>query len=320
VAVSLPGAADDADRADRHDPVSWTVDTVAGDGDRLAGRILPARPTPVQLTGSDLHPYGLRSGQLLLVTCQVHDQPLGVLALHRDEAFRADEIEMVTAFASHVSLAIDHARNEHNRRRLAVYSDRDRIARDLHDHVIQRIFAVGLGLQSTLRRLGDRGLEERVIGYINELDATIADIRSTIFSLQHQESGDTRSLRTELFGVVADTSEMLGSDPRVTFVGPLDSTVPDHLRADVLAVVRESLTNVAKHAQASRVSLTVTADPRDKLLRVQVDDNGVGIGDHRGRGNGLRNAGVRAGYAGGHAEVVRRPEGGTRFVWEVPLE
>jgi signal transduction histidine kinase len=325
VAVSLPGAADDADdaddagRVDRHDPASLRVDTVVGDGDRLAGRTLPARPAPVQLTGSGLHPYGLRSGHLLLVTCQVHDQPLGVLALHRDEAFRADEIEMVAAFASHVSLAIDHARNERNRRRLAVYTDRDRIARDLHDHVIQRIFAVGLGLQSTLRRLGDRGLEERMIGYITELDATIADIRSTIFSLQHQESGDTRSLRTELFGVVADTSEMLGSDPRVTFVGPLDSSVPDHLRADVLAVVRESLTNVAKHAHASRVSLTVTADPRDKMLRVQVDDNGVGIGDDRGRGNGLRNAGVRASYAGGRAEVVRRPEGGTRFVWEVPL-
>jgi signal transduction histidine kinase len=119
--------------------------------------------------------------------------------------------------------------------------------------------------------------------------------------------------------VVADTSEMLGSDPRVTFVGPLDSAVPDDLRADVLAVVRESLTNVAKHAHASRVSLTVTADPEAKVLRVQVDDNGVGLGDERGRGNGLRNAGIRAGYAGGQAEAVRRPEGGTRFVWQVPL-
>ena len=158
-----------------------------------------------------------------------------------------------------------------------------------------------------------------MIGYINELDATIADIRSTIFSLQHEESGDALSLRTELFGVVADTAEILGSDPRVTLVGPLDSVVPDHLRADVLAVVRESLTNVAKHAQASRVSLTVTADPRANLLRVQVDDNGVGIGEDRGWGHGLRNAGVRAGYAGGHAEAVRRPEGGTRFVWQVPL-
>jgi signal transduction histidine kinase len=254
-----------------------------------------------------------------LVTCQVHDQPLGVVAMHRAAAFGADETRMAAAFASHVSLAIDHARNEHNRQRLAVYTDRDRIARDLHDHVIQRIFAVGLGLQSTVRRLGDKRLEERVIGYINELDATIADIRSTIFSLQHEESEDNLSLRTELFGVVADTAEILGSDPRVTLVGPLDSVVPDHLRADILAVVRESLTNVAKHAQASRVSLTVTADPRANLLRVQVDDNGVGIGEDRGWGHGLRNAGVRAGYAGGHAEAVRRQEGGTRFVWQVPL-
>lgn len=264
-------------------------------------------------------PYGLESGHLLLVTCQVHDQPLGVIALHREKAYRADEVEMVIAFASHVSLAIDHALNEHNRQRLAVYTDRDRIARDLHDHVIQRIFAVGLGLQSTVRRLNDPALTDRVVGYINALDATIVDIRSTIFSLQHEESGEVRSLRTELFGVVADLSEVLGSDPRVTLVGPLDQVVPEDLRADLLAVVRESLTNVVKHAHASRVSLTVTADPAARLLRVQVDDNGVGIGDRRDGGDGLRNAEVRAGYAGGRVEVDRRPEGGTRFVWQVPL-
>ena len=273
----------------------------------------------MQLSGAELLPYGLTSGHLLLVTCQVHDKPLGVIALHRETPFSADESEMVVAFASHVSLAIDHARNERNRRRLAVYTDRDRIARDLHDHVIQRIFAVGLGLQSTVRRMSDQAVSDRLVGYINALDATIVDIRSTIFSLQHEESGEVRSLRTELFGVVADLSEMLGSDPRITFVGPLDSVVPDDLRADVLAVVRESLTNVAKHAEASRVSLTVTADPDDRVLRVQVEDNGVGIGEDRHHGNGLRNAAVRAGYSGGLAEAVRRPEGGTRFVWQVPL-
>lgn len=329
VAVALPQTSADTDVVDQLDPsVGFEVDVVvdappglpaAEDASQLLGVTLPAGPAPQQLSGAELEPYGLSQGHLLLVTFQVHDQPLGVLALHREHAFRADEAEMVTAFASHVSLAIDHARNEHTRRRLAVYSDRDRIARDLHDHVIQRIFAVGLGLQSSLRRLGDKDLEDRMVGYINDLDATIVDIRSTIFSLQHQESGDKRSLRTELFGVVADTSEMLGSDPRVTFVGPLDSVVSDRLRPDVLAVVRESLTNVAKHAHASRVSMTVTADTRDHVLRVQVDDNGIGIGDDRGNGNGLRNAAVRARSAGGHADATRRPEGGTRFVWQVPL-
>ena len=340
VAVALPPAGTDVEVVDQLDPAAgFEVEAVVGvppevatvaeavsalvdgelAGSDLVGTVLPVSPVPQQLSGAELAPYGLTQGHLLLGTFQVHDQPLGVLALHREHPFRADEAEMVTAFASHVSLAIDHARNEHTRRRLAVYSDRDRIARDLHDHVIQRIFAVGLGLQSSLRRLGDKELEDRMVGYINDLDATIVDIRSTIFSLQHQESGDKRSLRTELFGVVADTSEMLGSDPRVTFVGPLDSAVSDELRPDVLAVVRESLTNVAKHAHASRVSMTVTADMRDHVLRVQVDDNGIGIGDDRGNGNGLRNAAVRARSAGGHAEASRRPEGGTRFVWQVPL-
>ncbi len=326
VMVSLPGVAEAAAAADpagalgQQEPSDgFVVDAVAGDLARLTGQSLPAGTVPVQLSGADLPSYGLTSGHLLLVTCQVRDKPLGVIALHRETAFSADESEMVVAFASHVSLAIDHARNERNRRRLAVYTDRDRIARDLHDHVIQRIFAVGLGLQSTVRRMNDQAISDRLVGYINALDATIVDIRSTIFSLQHEESGEVRSLRTELFGVVADLSEMLGSDPRITFVGPLDSVVPDDLRADVLAVVRESLTNVAKHAEASRVSLTVTADPDDQVLRVQVDDNGVGIGEDRRHGNGLRNAAVRAGYSGGLAEAVRRPEGGTRFVWQVPL-
>jgi signal transduction histidine kinase len=326
VMVSLPGVAEAApgtDRAGELDPhgppKGFVVDAVAGDLGQLTGHSLPAGPSPVQLSGADLLAYGLSSGHLLLVTCLVHDVPLGVIALHRENPFSADECEMVVAFASHVSLAIDHARNERNRRRLAVYTDRDRIARDLHDHVIQRIFAVGLGLQSTVRRMSDEAVSDRLVGYINALDATIVDIRSTIFSLQHEASGEVRSLRTELFGVVADLSEMLGSDPRVTFVGPLDSVVPDGLRADVLAVVRESLTNVAKHADASRVSLTVTADLDDKVLRVQVEDNGVGIGEDRHGGNGLRNADVRAGYSGGLVEVVRRLEGGTRFVWQVPL-
>ena len=326
VMVSLPGVAEAATAADPAGDLGqqvpsqgFVVDAVAGDLARLTGQSLPAGTVPVQLTGPDLMPYGLTSGHLLLATCQVRDVPLGVIALHRENPFSADEGEMVVAFASHVSLAIDHARNERNRRRLAVYTDRDRIARDLHDHVIQRIFAVGLGLQSTVRRMDDEAVSDRLVGYINALDATIVDIRSTIFSLQHEESGEVRSLRTELFGVVADLSEMLGSDPRITFVGPLDSVVPDDLRADVLAVVRESLTNVAKHAAASRVSLTVMADPDDLVLRVQVEDNGVGIGEDRPHGNGLRNAAVRAGYSGGLAEAVRRPEGGTRFLWQVPL-
>ena len=330
VLVSLPGVAaadagadpgataDPAGDLGPHDPAPVVVDAVAGEVGGLTGRSLPPGPGPLQLSGAELLPYGPTSGHLLLVTCQVHDKSLGVIALHRETPFSADESEMVVAFASHVSLAIDHARNERNRRRLAVFTDRDRIARDLHDHVIQRIFAVGLGLQSTVRRMSDEAVSDRLVGYINALDATIVDIRSTIFSLQHEEGGEVRSLRTELFGVVADLSEMLGSDPRITFVGPLDS-VPDDLRADVLAVVRESLTNVAKHAEASRVSLTVTADPDDQVLRVQVEDNGVGIGEVRHHGNGLRNAAVRAGYCGGLSEAVRRPEGGTRFVWQVPL-
>ena len=136
-----------------------------------------------------------------LIWFRVRDRTLGALVLRRASAkFSELELELMRAFADHVSLALDHERNAHNLRRLAVFSDRDRIARDLHDQVIQRIFGVGLGLQSTLRRLNDATIAERLSGYIADLDATIAEIRTTIFSLQHQVESGPRSLRGDVLG------------------------------------------------------------------------------------------------------------------------
>ncbi len=255
-----------------------------------------------------------------LIWFRVRDRRLGALLLRRPSArFSELELDLMQAFADHVSFALDHERNAYNRRRLAVFSDRDRIARNLHDQVIQRIFGVGLGLQSTLRRLNDATISERLTGYISDLDATIAEIRTTIFSLQHQVESDPRSLRADLLRVISDAARVLGFEPQITLAGPIDTAVPSHLNDDVLATLRESLSNVARHARADEVTVLVAVDLAAKTLTIQVEDNGIGIADAAPAGGGVRNTQDRAKAAGGHATVVRRAEPGTSFTWVVPL-
>ncbi len=235
-----------------------------------------------------------------LIWFRVRDRTLGALVLRRASAkFSELELDLMRAFADHVSLALDHERNAHNLRRLAVFSDRDRIARDLHDQVIQRIFGVGLGLQSTLRRLNDATISERLTGYIADLDATIAEIRTTIFSLQHQVESGPPSLRGDVLDVVADAARVLGFEPQITLAGPIDTAVPTHLNDDVLATLRESLSNVARHARADQVAVLVAVDLAAKTLTIQVEDNGVGIAHEAPAGSGLRNTQDRAKAAGG---------------------
>lgn len=255
-----------------------------------------------------------------LIWFRVRDRTLGALVLRRASAKFSDlELDLMRAFADRVSLALDHERDAHNLRRLAVFSDRDRIARDLHDHVIQRIFGVGLGLQSTLRRLNDATISERLSGYIADLDATIAEIRTTIFSLQHQVESGPRSLRRDVLEVAADAARVLGFEPQITLAGPIDTAVPTHLNDDVLATLRESLSNVAPHARADQVMVLVAVDLAAKTLTIQVEDNGVGMGHDAAVGSGLRNTHDRAKAAGGPVSVVRRADLGTSFTWVVPL-
>jgi signal transduction histidine kinase len=310
VAIALPTVTTDEDDLVLRDapPAGLVINFT--DGGAMAGAAIGDRLTD----GAD-SPDGEQ-----LIWFRVRDRTLGALLLRRASAvFSELELDLMRAFADHVSLALDHERNAHNLRRLAVFSDRDRIARDLHDQVIQRIFGVGLGLQSTLRRLNDGTISERLTGYIADLDATIAEIRTTIFSLQHQVESGPRSLRGDVLGVISDAARVLGFEPQITLAGPIDTAVPTHLNDDVLATLRESLSNVARHARADQVTVLVAVDLAAKTLTVQVEDNGVGIVDDAPAGSGLRNAHSRAKAAGGHSAVVRRAEPGTSFSWVVPL-
>jgi signal transduction histidine kinase len=254
-----------------------------------------------------------------LVWFRVRTRTLGGMLLCREAPWSELEVELLRAFADHVALAVDHESSEHNRRRLAVAIDRDRIARDLHDRVIQRIFGVGLGLQSTLRRLTDATIRDRLVGYVNDLDATVAEIRTTIFSLQSDVGRGSRSLRGDVLTVLADAARVLGFEPQLTLAGPIDTAVPAQLDDDVAATLRESLSNVARHARADEVRVLVSVDPAAKTLTIQVEDNGVGIDPDAPAGRGLRNTAARAKAAGGHSSAVRRSGPGTSFAWVVPL-
>lgn len=198
----------------------------------------------------------------------------------------------------------------------AVYEERDRIARDLHDLVIQRLFAIGLGIQSLSRRPAP---DEQLDGYVADIDQTIRDIRTSIFRLQ-QRPNTTPSLRGEILRAISDASTSLGYEPTVRLEGPLDSVVPPEVHLDLIATLREALSNVVRHALAGRVWVTVTIDQTASRLDLLVKDDGRGLPPAPLRRSGLANMAQRADRLGGHCDAYAAREGGTRVFWTVPLD
>jgi signal transduction histidine kinase len=224
------------------------------------------------------------------------------------------ERELLESFADQAALALDRAQALADREELAVISDRERIARDLHDVVIQRLFATGLQLQAVSVLVVNPEVTERVDRAVADLDQTIRDIRGTIFELQRQRAG---SLRAELRGLVREYAEVLGHTPEVRTSGPVDSAVPDPVREQLLPVLREALSNVARHAQATRTEVEVRVTGQE--LDLTVLDDGVGLDADGRQESGLRNARRRATGLGGTVELAPREPRGTVFSWRVPL-
>ncbi len=241
---------------------------------------------------------------------------LGVVRLVGRAGFSTEEIRVVESFGQQAGLAIELDRAQNDREQLAVMGDRERIARDLHDHVIQRLFAVGMALQAASRSIVDPAGLERIGESIEELDATIRDVRSTIFSLALRTSDRVgTSTRARLLDVTSMAAQGLGFQPRLQFDGPVDTKVPEELVPDLLAVVREGLSNAARHAQASRVEVRV--DVYDDLT-VTVTDNGIGMSNST-RSSGLANLRARAEGRGGSMTVGSGEKPGTTLQWRVPL-
>ncbi len=198
------------------------------------------------------------------------------------------------------------------RDRLLISADRERIARDLHDLVIQRLFGAGLRLQGALGLIDNEPAVARVSSTIEDLDATIKEIREAIFAL---ESAPGTGLRARALEAVTDATEALGFKPTVSFRGLEDREVALAIQLEAAAVLREALSNTARHARASRVEVHVSVGDE---LGVLVVDNGVGVGKPR-RMSGIANARARAELLGGHLEVSPAEGGGTRFDWRVPI-
>jgi len=196
-----------------------------------------------------------------------------------------------------------------------VFADRDQIARDLHDHVIQRLFATGLQLRSTLRRSSDPAVQGRIQQAVEELDETVREIRTSIFDLHTAGEGAEGGLRRRLLDTAAEATKGCGISPSVRIAGAVDTLVPPDVGAHAVAVVREAVSNVARHAVAGAVTLTVEAG---EDLLIEVVDDGVGIAPGTAR-SGLRNLEDRARECGGELEVRPEAQGGTRLSWRVPL-
>ncbi|PRX45199.1 histidine kinase/DNA gyrase B/HSP90-like ATPase [Prauserella shujinwangii] len=243
----------------------------------------------------------------------------GVLVAARPKGaqpFGAEQLPMLSSFADQAAVALEFADKQRNQRLLDLLADRDRIAQDLHDHVIQRLFATGMSLQGTLRRIPDGHARERVQQAVEQLDRTVREIRTSIFDLHTTGAEKSTSLRRRLLDVLADLTVDTAVSPSMRISGAVDTFVPPHLGEHAEAVLREALSNALRHSGGDEIAASVEAD--EQALVVEVTDNGVGIPADVKR-SGLENMRRRAQQCGGEAVIGEAPGGGTRVVWRVPL-
>jgi signal transduction histidine kinase len=285
-------------------------------------------PRPLRLPDLSRHPdsFGfpphhppMRS--FLGVPIRVRDQVFGNLYLTEKEdarEFSADDEGLAIALAGAAGIAIENARLHARVRDLTLIQDRERIAADLHDTVIQRLFATGLALEGTVRVISPPEAAARVEEAVGDLDETIRQIRSTIFALQAPRLPG-RGLRAEILGLATEAAATLRFEPQLQLDGPLDSAVDDDIATHLLSVLREGLSNVARHARASLVRITVKV--ADGYVQAEIFDDGVGfVGGARPGGRGLANLAHRAETLGGQMSVTAGPEGkGTVLTWRVPM-
>jgi signal transduction histidine kinase len=273
--------------------------------------------TSVVLPGQEL---GLDAavGECRAVPLGKGDGVRGVLVVAGIEDHEADlAIRALSSFAAQAAVALELAEHRRDAERFAVFQDRDRIAKDLHDLVIQRLFATGMQLEGALRLIEERPKEAstRVRRAVEDLDGTIRELRSTIYGLQGPKD-EQSSLRALLLQAVDAGAEQLGFPPSLRLDGLLDTLVPAHVSEHLLAALREALSNVARHASASRADVRVVL--RDDQVSLEIADDGVGLPPD-GRRSGLRNLAARAEQLGGTLVLESAPGAGTRVIWQVPV-
>jgi signal transduction histidine kinase len=230
--------------------------------------------------------------------------------------FTAAITDTLTAFSGQAAIALELAERRSDAEQLSVLQDRDRIAKDLHDLAIQRLFATGMTLESVTRMIDNPTVSDRVGRAVDDIDDTIKLIRTTIFALQERDQEfDKQGVRARVLAEVEDAARVLGYAPALRLEGPIDTQASGELAENLIAVLREGLSNAARHAQATSidVSLTVAAD-----VMLRISDNGVGI-PATARRRGLRNLAERAKKLDGTLVVRPGAERGTVLEWRVPL-
>jgi signal transduction histidine kinase len=258
-------------------------------------------------------------GPVMVVPLVASRQTAGAVILGRRrgaEPFTDTDLEMAAAFAGHVAIALQLAASRSARSRLTMLEDRDRIARDLHDHVMQRLYAVALGLQGLAEGETQPNRARRLATYVDDLDATIREIRQTVFELRGRSAASGTGLRIALREMVDEMTDAFGFAPRLLADGPLDSAVDPEVADHLLAVVRESLSNAARHARCRTASVTVTVT--DGQVNAEIVDDGVGVGEPT-RSSGLANMRSRAAELRGGFQIGPGPGGvGTLVRWTAP--
>jgi signal transduction histidine kinase len=295
----------------------------------VVAELLAGRPVFVDDAATDprLEAGPVRAyGPIMLLPLGRDGRVLGALVMPRargERPFTRTERALGDGFASQAALALMMADAQRDRERLAVYEDRDRIARDLHDLVIQRLFATGMMLESAQRRTAVPEVRDGVGGAVDELDVTIQEIRSAIFALRQPAEAPT-GLRTRVLNEVTMAAVPLGFTPAHRFVGPVDSAVGDLTGKNLIAALRETLSNAFRHAHATRIEVvvdaTVTLPDGRPGVRLTVADDGVGIPEG-GRRSGLHNLERRAETVGGSSRLgpgIGADGGGTTVLWEAP--
>ncbi|MFF4399568.1 GAF domain-containing protein [Streptomyces sp. NPDC001480] len=258
-------------------------------------------------------------GPAVAVPIGLGDRVRGVVLLARQtdaSDFSDQETEQLQVFAAQAAVAMELAERRRDAEQIALLEDRDRIARDLHDLAIQRLFATGMTLQSAGRFIQHTEASERVLRAVDDLDETIKIIRSTIFGLRTREDDEAPGLRARAVRVAGGAAPVLGFAPSVRMEGLLDTHVPQGTADHIVAVLSEALTNIARHARADRAEVVLETDGTE--VRLTVTDNGVGI-PPGGRRSGLANMTERARKLGGDMEITTPEGGGARLVWHAPL-
>jgi len=301
-------------------------------GARPTGRgvlgFLITDPKPLRLSrlGSQSESYGFPPNHppmtsFLGVPIKVRDAVYGNLYLTDKigwSEFTSDDEALVGALALAAGIAIENARLHRRVQEVAIYEERDRLARDLHDTVIQRLFAIGLTLQSLVGNPSASAVGDRLTATISDIDDTIRQVRTSIFELGSDGLG--RGARDNVLSLLRELRPVIGFDVHASFEGPVDSAVPDVVLEHLLAVIREAVTNIERHAQATKATVVISVS--DNHCRLRVVDDGCGIADSESDtgGLGLGNLRRRAEKLQGQFVIESPDAGGTVLSWQVPIK